>query len=95
MKINVSEVKEIKYPENINLKKALKYGDISRIAKTAGRSPELIKKIFSGTRRMKPDVRRIYDAIIRFNAELDSLRKSSRKQMLNNGHKEKNKKQDY
>jgi hypothetical protein len=82
MKVNVTRVKEIKYPENLELKKALKHGDISRIARTVGRSPELIKKIFSGTRRMKPHVRRVYDTVVRFNNEMDTLFKSTKKQIF-------------
>jgi hypothetical protein len=78
MKVNVPEVKETKYPENIELKKALKHGDICRIARTVGKSPELIKKIFSGTRRMKPDVRRVYDTVVRFNTEMDTLSESKK-----------------
>jgi hypothetical protein len=58
------------YPENIELKKHLRKGDITLISRACKKSPTLIQKIFLGERKMKPEVRRVYDLVVRFNAEL-------------------------
>jgi hypothetical protein len=61
----------VKYPENVELKKQLKNGDMKLIARASKKSEQLIKKVFSGTRKMKPEVRRVYDTVVEFNAELE------------------------
>jgi hypothetical protein len=58
------------YPENIELKKTLRHGDIRLIAIASKKSKSLVEKIFSGRRRMKPEVKRVYDTVVRFNQEL-------------------------
>ena len=63
----------VKYPENIELKKALRFGDIRAIARASGKSEGLINLIFMGTRRMKPEVRRVYDMVVDFNHSLDEI----------------------
>jgi hypothetical protein len=61
----------VKYPENVELKKQVKNGDMKLIARASKKSEQLIKKVFSGTRKMKPEVRRVYDTVVEFNAELE------------------------
>ena len=62
---------KVKYPENIELKKKLKKGDLKLIARTTRKSESLVQKIFTGSRRMKPEVKRAYDTVVRFNQELE------------------------
>jgi hypothetical protein len=63
-------MENVKYPENVELKKPLRDGDLKLIARASKKSEHLIRKVFSGTRKMKPEVRRVYDTVVRFNAEL-------------------------
>jgi len=63
---------KVKYPENIELRMKLKRGDIKLIARASKKSEQLIRKVFSGTRKMKPEVRYAYDTIIRFNDGLET-----------------------
>ena len=63
---------KVKYPENIELRMKLKRGDIKLIARASKKSEQLIRKVFSGTRKMKPEVRYSYDTIIRFNDGLET-----------------------
>jgi hypothetical protein len=64
-------MENVKYPENIKLRKEIRYGDIRLIARASKKSESLIKKIYSGIRKMKPEVRRVHDTVIRFNRELE------------------------
>jgi hypothetical protein len=59
------------YPENIELRKEIRRGDIKLIARASKKSEGLIIKIYSGTRKMKPEVRRVHDTVVRFNRELE------------------------
>lgn len=61
----------VKYPENIELRKSLKNGDLALIARASRKSFILIAKVFSGTRKMKPGVKRVYDLVVRCNKELE------------------------
>ena len=61
----------VKYPENIELRKKLKKGDISLIARASKKSDTLIKKVFAGERKLKPEVKRVFDLVVRCNAELE------------------------
>lgn len=70
---------KIKYPENLELKKKIKYGDIKLIARASKKSESLIKKVFSGTRKMKPEVRRVYDTVVHFNTELEIALRNNKK----------------
>ncbi len=70
---------KVKYPENLELKKKIRYGDIKLIARASKKSESLIKKIYSGTRKMKPEVRRVHDTVVRFNSELESALMSNKK----------------
>lgn len=58
------------YPENIELKKALRHGDLKVIALASKKSKTYIEMIFQGRRRMNPKVREVYDTVVRFNREL-------------------------
>lgn len=62
---------QVKYLENIELRKYLKKGDITLIARASKKSTNLILKVFYGTRRMKPEVKRVYDLVVRCNSELE------------------------
>ena len=66
-------MEKVKYPENIELRKELRRSDIRLIARASKKSEELIRKVYSGTRKMKPAIRDIHDTIIRFNRELESV----------------------
>lgn len=68
-------MENVKYPENIELRKEIRYGDIRLIARASKKSESLIKKIYSGIRKMKPAVRRAHDTVVRFNAELEEALK--------------------
>jgi len=70
---------KVKYPENIELRMQLKRGDIKLIARASKKSEQLIRKVFSGTRKMKPEVRRVYDIVIRFNAGLETALMTDKK----------------
>lgn len=70
---------KVKYPENIELRMQLKRGDIKLIARASKKSEQLIRKVFSGTRKMKPEVRRVYDIVIRFNARLETALMTDKK----------------
>lgn len=59
------------YPENIELRKQLKKGDIKLIARASKKSRQLINMVYQGTRKMKPEVRKVHDTIVRFNKELE------------------------
>lgn len=61
------------YPENIELKKHLQKGDIALISRASKKSPTMIQKIFLGERKMKPAVRRVYDLVVKFNAEMEAI----------------------
>lgn len=69
-KVKKLEKNGIPYPENIPLKSALRRGDLRLIAKASGKSEELILRIFRGERRLKPEVRRVYDVVAAMNADL-------------------------
>lgn len=64
---------KVKFPEQVELKKELKQGDLALIAKVSQKSYSLVDKIFSGTRKMHPKVFSVYDVVVRFNRELNSL----------------------
>ena len=64
-------MENVKYHENIKLKKALRHGDLKLIARASKKSEQMIIKVYSGTRKMKPEVRRVHDTVVRFNAELE------------------------
>jgi hypothetical protein len=72
-------MRKVKYPENIDLKKHLKRGDLKLIARASHKSEELIKKVFSGTRKMKPEVRRVYEIVVRLNSERESVLMTDKK----------------
>jgi hypothetical protein len=59
------------YPENIELKKKLRNGDLALIARASKVSRSLVIKIFEGTRKMNPRVKRVYDLIVKCNSELE------------------------
>lgn len=71
---------KVNYPENVELKKELKRGDLKLIARATSKSEQLIKKVFSGTRKMKPEVRRVYDIVVYFNKELERVLMLNKKQ---------------
>jgi len=58
------------YPENIELKKALRLGDLKIIALASKKSISYINMIFSGQRRMNHKVKEVYDTVVKFNQEL-------------------------
>jgi hypothetical protein len=60
------------YPENIELRKQLRKGDIALIAKASKKSRQLINMVYQGARKMKPEVRRVHDTVVRFNKELEN-----------------------
>jgi hypothetical protein len=60
------------YPENIELRKQLRKGDIALIAKASKKSRQLINMVYQGTRKMKPEVRQIHDTVVLFNKELET-----------------------
>jgi hypothetical protein len=62
---------QVKYPENIELKKRLRRGDIALIAQASGKSHPLVIKVFEGTRKMKPAVKRVYDIVVKMNGDLE------------------------
>lgn len=62
---------KVKYPENIELKKKLRRGDMKLIAAASRKTDVMVAKVFAGTRRMKPDMLRVYDIIVRFNNEIE------------------------
>jgi hypothetical protein len=70
---------KIKYPENIELRMQLKRGDIKLIARASKKSEQLIRKVFSGTRKMKPEVRCAYDTVVRFNTGLETALMTDKK----------------
>jgi len=65
-------MENVKYPENIELKKKIKPCDIALIARASGKSEDLIRKVFQGNRKMKPAVRRVYDTVVKFNVALEN-----------------------
>jgi hypothetical protein len=60
------------YPENIELRKQLRKGDIALIAKASKKSRQLINMVYQGRRKMKPEVRKVHDTVVRFNKELEA-----------------------
>jgi hypothetical protein len=63
----------VKYPENIELRKKLKNGDLALIARASRKSLIMINKVFSGTRKMKPEVKRVFDLVVKCNTELEKV----------------------
>jgi hypothetical protein len=59
------------YPENIELRKQLRKGDIALIAKASKKSRQLINMVYRGTRKMKPNILEIHNTVVRFNKELE------------------------
>ncbi|OGX23364.1 MAG: hypothetical protein A3K54_00185 [Omnitrophica WOR_2 bacterium RBG_13_44_8] len=60
----------VKYPENVELKKALRHGDLKVISLASKKSQTYIEMIFRGDRRMTSRIKEVYDTVVRFNQEL-------------------------
>jgi hypothetical protein len=69
--VNSNDDKRVKFPDQRELRAHLKRGDIVVIAHATHKSPDLIHRVFTGERKLKPDVRRAYDIVVRMNRELD------------------------
>ena len=64
---------KVKFPENIELSKRLRHGDIKLIAKATNRSYSLINMIFCGMRRLTPRVESAYKIVAEMNEDMERI----------------------
>ena len=64
---------KVKFPENIELVKGLRFGDIKLIAKATGRSYNLVRMIFKGQRRLTPRVESAYRVVVKMNEDMERI----------------------
>ena len=70
-----SQNRKVRYPENILLNKDLRNGDKTTISRLTGKSRRYITYIFTGERKLTPEVREIYDVMVEQNQKLKELNK--------------------
>jgi len=78
---------KIKFPENIELAKRLRLGDIRIIAKATNRSLCQVRLIFCGRRRLTPRIKSAYEIVIKMNDDMERALSEAMASQKENYHK--------
>lgn len=62
---------QVKYPDNLELRKNLEKGDQVKIAKATGYTLGYINMIFTGRRKLPDRIRKAYDVLLKLKADMD------------------------
>jgi len=80
-------MQKIKFPENIELAKRLRHGDIKLIAKATNRSHSQGMAIFNGRRRLTPRIKSAYEIVIKMNNDMERALSEAMASQKENYHK--------